>query len=105
MNKRVLNAGLDLAMAFGEHWLSPIQARLAAQFTSLSRAELDTYNDLCRKAMLFGHQQVALKIKEASNDQTAHFQLFRTAVLEKYPWITAKNLKRLFSQGCYYAMK
>jgi hypothetical protein len=105
MDRRILNAGLDLAMEFGEHWLSPIQERLAAKCPSLSAAELDAYNDACRAAMHFGHEQVALKIREAGNDHAKHFRRFRTAVLARYPWISAGNLKRLFSQGCYYAMK
>jgi hypothetical protein len=105
MDKRILNAGLDLAMAFGEDWLQPIQTRLAARFPSLSRAELDTYNATCREAMFFGHEQVVMKIPEAHKDRSVHFQLFRAAVLARFPWITAKNLSRLFSQGYYYSMK
>jgi hypothetical protein len=104
VNRKILNTGLDLAMEFGEQWLQPIQTRLAAKFPSLSGANLDAYDSACREAMRFGHQQVVLTIRK-SKDRRAHYARFRTAVLAKYPWMTEKNLGRLFSQGCYYSMK
>jgi hypothetical protein len=101
----VLNEGLDLAMAFGENWLRPIQSRLAARFPQLEKAELDAYDAACRKAMKFGHEQAAGTTTEAGGDQSEHFRLFEAAVLAKYAWVTPENLSRLFSQGCYYARK
>jgi hypothetical protein len=92
-------------MEFGEQWLQPIQTRLAAKFPLLSSAERDEYNAICREAMCFGHEQVVSKIPMAKDDPGMHYDLFRAAVLAKYPWITQKNLGSLFSQGCYYAMK
>jgi hypothetical protein len=92
-------------MEFGEHWLQPIQTRLAVKFRSLSSADLDAYNSICREAMLFGHQQVVVTIPKAKDNPGMHYDRFRAAVLIKYPWITKKNLGSLFSQGCYYAMK
>ncbi len=37
----ILNAGLDLAMEFGEHWLAPIQDRLGALYPALNARDLD----------------------------------------------------------------
>jgi hypothetical protein len=105
VNRKILNIGLDLAMELGEQWLQPIQTRLAARFPSLSGAALDDYDSVCREAMRFGHKQVVLTIRRRNHDLQAHFERFRAAVLVKYPWITRKNLGRLFSQGCYYSMK
>lgn len=92
-------------MEFGDHWLQPIQKRLATKFPSLSSAELDAYNSVCREAMLYGHQQVVVKLLEAKDDAERHYELVSAAIRLEYPWITKKNLGRLFSQGCYYALK
>jgi hypothetical protein len=105
VNRRILNIGLGLAMELGEQWLQPIQTRLGAKFPSLSGADLDGYDSVCRQAMRFGHKQVVLTIRRRNHDLRAHFERFRAVVLVEYPWITKKNLGRLFSQGCYYAMK
>ena len=37
----VLNAGLELAMAWGEDWLEPIVRRLAERYPELLRQQLD----------------------------------------------------------------
>ena len=105
LHEEILNVGLDLAMEFGEDWLQPIQTRLTILFPALSRDELDAYNELCRKAMFFGHDQVVRSIQEGPSDQAGQFQNFRAAVLAEYPWVADGNLRRLFSQGYYYAMK
>ncbi len=92
-------------MEWGKDWLEPIQARLGARFPSLSAAELEAYNDLCRKSMFFGHEQVVVTYRRREKDQTRHFERFGAAVRAEYPWVSSDNLSQLFSQGCYYAMK
>jgi hypothetical protein len=105
MDAAVLNAGLKLAMAFGEYWLQPIQSRLAGTFPELSRAELDEYDSLCREAMNFGHAQVPSSWRSAGGSQREAFRLFREIVLRRYGWVSDDNLSHLFAQGCYYAWK
>lgn len=65
----VLNAGLELAIAFGPDWLKPIQARLAVKYPELIRAELNAYDAACREAMCFGHRQLAVVWKEAERNE------------------------------------
>src|SRR4051812_11279273 len=105
MDAEVLNTGLDMAMAFGEFWLKPIQDRLHKRYPHLSEAELEDYNEQCQKAMKFGHSELPDCWRGAGSKQEAAFQLFRERVLFLYPWVSAANLQHLFSQGCYYAFK
>ena len=99
----LLNEGLYLAMEWGEDWLKPIQERLAVRHPALSKEDLDEINAISQKAMRFGHGAVydlALK----SGDETSYGD-FEPAMIAQYPWVDAKNLSRLFSQGMYYAWK
>jgi hypothetical protein len=105
MDADILNAGLDLAMAWGQHWLQPIQGRLAQAFPALDTAQLDAYDRACREAMRFGHGQVPVRWAEAAGDEAAAERAFAAAMRARYPWVSADNLGRLFSQGCYYAWK
>lgn len=105
LDEHILNVGLDLAMEFGANWLTPIQARLAKKFPSLSAAELDGYEHACREAMTFGHAQVPILWRRAGGDEPTARRLFDEVLLCAHPWITPKNLSHLFSQGCYYAWK
>jgi hypothetical protein len=105
VDARILNAGLHLAMAWGEHWLKPIQARLHVQFPTLHPAELDSYDEVCRAAMTFGQEQVLVALESANRHEAEGLRLFQLALREKYPWIDDDNRTRLHSQGCYYAWK
>jgi hypothetical protein len=101
----ILNAGLDLSMAWGPDWLQPIQSRLAALYPALGEAELDAYEAACREAMSWGHAQVPDAWHAAGHDQAEANRLFEQAARERYPWISDKNVSHLFSQGTYYAWK
>jgi hypothetical protein len=105
VDARILNAGLHLAMEFGEHWLQPIQNRLHAKFPRLTPAELDSYDEICRAAMAFGHEQVLLALAAAKRNEVEAQRLFTLALREKYAWVDDDNRARLHSQGCYYAWK
>lgn len=103
MEKRILNIGLSLAMEFGEHWLDPIQSRLAKQFPDLSSEELNEYNSICRTAMESSNKLVCSLLKK--DGEKIKYEEWEATVLRSHPWINKKNLSRLFSQGMYYAMK
>ncbi len=105
MDAAILNVGLELAMAFGEHWLSPIQSRLGERFAELSPDQLDGYDAACREAMRVGHEQARLALREHPDSQERAYELFRTKVRARFVWIDDANLSHLFSQGCYYAWK
>ena len=97
------NEGLDLAMDWGEQWLSPIQARLRERHPSLSAAELDAIDDDCRGAMRLGHETVHAFVRDGTPALTPESLL--PIVRAKYPWISDENAQRLFQQSLYYATK
>ena len=108
--EKILNRGLELALEFGPNWLQPIQARLSKKFPDLQTEELDKYDSICRTAMKDGHEFIYKKLETAADkkrkikekDVSDELQLF---LHTKYPWVDSKNLKRIVSQGFYYAWK
>ena len=106
MNETILNQGLSLAMEWGEHWLKPIQERLAVLHPELSKEELDGYNEVCRQAMFEGFEILYTLANPNQGENSSDVSTDRMGwMMEKYPWINKDNLSRLYSQGMYYAMK
>ncbi len=105
MTPEILNAGLNLAMEFGENWLMPIQNRLGALYPELGPGELDQYNALCQEAMRFGHEQTRLAWRHSGGSQAVAYQKFSHDLRQRYAWVSEDNLSRLFSQGSYSAWK
>ena len=99
----LLNEGLDLAMEWGKNWLKPIQERLAVRHPELSQDELNEINATCQSTMKFGHDYVYnLALKTGKDTKKSDLEL---AMQSRYPWVNAKNISHLFSQGMYYAWK
>jgi hypothetical protein len=105
LDEEILNVGLDFAMEFGENWLQPIQGRLGVLFPALSASDLSRYDAQCREAMNFGHRVVADVLRELGEFHGGARPLFSERMLSRYRWVSPDNVGRLFSQGCYYAMK
>ena len=106
LDQRILNDGLALAMAWGEDWLTPIQARLARGHPGLSSDDLDRYDRECRAAMDRGHDLVRkLATRDGLKPSSEMFDRFRAEAIRRDPWISAGNVSHLYSQGCYYMMK
>ncbi|MHB9024773.1 MAG: hypothetical protein ACYC7E_11470 [Armatimonadota bacterium] len=99
----ILNTGLDLAMEWGEYWLKPIQQRLQKLYPELTPEELDEYNAICRTAMNYGHDTVESMFRELG-EATSQVE-WEKVFLARYPWANAPNLRRLYNQGRYYALK
>lgn len=99
----VLNAGLNLAMEWGEDWLKPIQDRLGLLYPAMSQAERDEANSTCQAAMKFGHGSV-YELASASGKDTKASD-FERIMKHRYSWVDSRNLARLFNQGMYYAWK
>ncbi|RYE26542.1 MAG: hypothetical protein EOP51_00300 [Sphingobacteriales bacterium] len=104
----ILNAGLDMAMEFGKNWLQPIQERLGKKFPALKNSRLDHYNKICRGAMKAGQKFIYDTL--AANQEPGHkidskdLQVdFEQWMVARYPWVDQANLRRVFSQGMYYA--
>jgi hypothetical protein len=100
---QILNDGLKFALEFGSNWLQPIQSRLAKRYPELTESELDNFNSQCQAAMAAGHEQVYTSFEQFGIE--AFFELFAASYYQQYPWVNEKNLKRIFSQGMYYAYK
>jgi hypothetical protein len=100
----ILSEGLELAMEFGPNWLKPIQGRLEARHPELSADELDEYERICRAALQLGTSEVPACWRQAG-DEPGAFRQWSELVKRQYPWMSDSNLKHLFSQGCYYALK
>jgi hypothetical protein len=103
LDSEILNAGVDLAMEFGPSWMQPIQGRLAGLYPHLTPEELDAYEAACRAAMFWAQQQVPEHWNAVGGDEAEAFRRFKPHVLTAHPWISGKNLKRLWTQGRYYA--
>ena len=83
----ILNLGLELATAFGEHWMSPIQPRLSAAHPELSPKELDQFDEISRKAMKRGHDLVPLCFRDTASVQREAYLLFEKRLREDYSWV------------------
>ena len=108
--KEILNLGLKFAMEFGEKWLQPIQNRLSNKYTFLETEKLNEYNIICKNAMNYGQNYIYKTLDNLyKNNQTIKEKELKekltTFMLEKYSWIAKNNLRRLYSQSCYYAFK
>ena len=111
MNRNdALNLSVDLALAWGTDWLQPIQSRLAAKNSALSTAELDEYNELSQGVLKTGFKLIT-DILEGVYDkrETIKEKDLRAAFIAdmrgRFPWMNEVNLKKILSQGLYYAWK
>ena len=102
-NNEILNIGLNMSLAFGKNWLKPIQERLTKIFPELTPEELDSYNDICIKARDYGHN-ILYSVADTDGFNMKQSE-FNSLYLNKYPWVTKKNLKHLYNQGMYYVYK
>ena len=108
--ENILKRGLEFVLEFGPNWLQPIQSRLSEKFPELQTEELNKYDSICRTAMKDGHEFIYKKLETAADekrkikekDVADELQLF---LHKKYPWVDSGNLKRIVSQGFYYAWK
>jgi len=99
----LLNYCLDLAQEWGKYWLKPIQPRLKSAYPDLPNAELDRLNEVAQAAMKFGHDLVYEMAEKHGRDFDK--SEWTASVLDKFPWVDARNLRHLYSTGQYYAMK
>jgi hypothetical protein len=98
MDPTIANQALHFAMEWGEQFMKPTQPRLMALHPALRKKQLDAYDALARYAMTLGHRFVYDK-PDCDAAQCA------AAVTARFPWVSADNLARLYSQGMYYAHK
>jgi hypothetical protein len=99
----ILNVGLDLAMEWGADFMQPIHPRLSRCYPQLAADELDAYDAACRTAMGWGHLHVAPHWHAAGGNEREARRAFEQSARGRYPWISDKNLSRLYAQGRYYA--
>lgn len=106
LSNKILNNGLDFSMDFGENWLVEIINRLSEKHPELTTSELDTCDKLCKKINKLAHDYVVKNPVKIGNEITfIDFTIFKDFMKSKYGWINEKNLRKLYSQSCYYALK
>lgn len=102
----VLNDALNFSMEFGENWLSDIGPRLLKKYSQLTKSELNNCSKLCKEINRTAHNYVSKNPVLKKNELTfIEFSEFEKMLLKKYDWINNENLKTLYSQSCYYALK
>jgi hypothetical protein len=72
------------------------------RYPYLSTQELDNYNCIAQETMHYGWSMID---DMSFIDDPSASATFKSKILERYPCINQDNLSRLFSQGCYYALK
>ena len=112
MDAATLNVGLRIAMEWGEDWLQPIQERVGTRFPKLDEATLDECNEICQAGMRTGNELAVecmrgIGLSDKLSREKGHEiqSRFSSEMRAQFPWIDDDNLGRLYSQGCYYAMK
>ena len=106
MSNEILNNGLNLSMEFGENWLTDIDDRVGKNHPKLTKSELRSCDKLCRKVNKTAHDFIRKNpIKNGEKIDFIDFSKFEDFMKIKYEWIDNTNLKKLYSQSCYYALK
>lgn len=106
INQEIANYGLNLSMEFGENWLKPINERLNIKYPDLLPIELEEYDKLCKEVNNYSNNFILENpVKNNKEIIFLPFNSFKQDISKKYPWINEENLKRLYSQSCYYAWK
>jgi len=106
LSKDILNSGLNFSMEFGKNWLVEINARLSKVYPELTKSELNTCAELCKKVNEIANDFVYKNpVKTGKKIKFIDFSEFKNFVKTEYDWIDDKNLHRLYSQSCYYAWK
>ena len=106
LSNEILNVGLMMAMEFGANWLLSIEGRLLVKYPDLTLSEAKVYDDICQKVMKVGNAYVyknPVKLEgKVTFIDSVDFAVFMRG---KYVWIDDTCMGRLYSQGCYYALK
>lgn len=106
ISDQILNSALELHLEFGENWLADIDSRLSKKQPELSKTELRKIDQLCKKIAKAANEIIVNNPKEKGDKvEFMDSSEFKSRLLQDYPWISEKNLKRLYSQSCYYALK
>ena len=108
--EKILNQGLSLAIGFGNNWLQSINDRFKTKYPFLSDVEIIEYNDVCQNVTRQGHELIYDSLDKLlnSNNTIGNSQLkkqFDIYMKSNFDWVSNNNLRRLYSQGCYYAWK
>ncbi len=101
----LLNDGLQLSMEFGENWLTDIGDRLKSKYPQLT-VDLKKCEFLCRKINKHAHDFLRENpVRNKNEIGFIDFPEFHSLIKAKYSWIDDTNLRKLYSQSCYYALK
>ena len=96
----LLNKALELATEWGENFQKPIHDRIRVFYPELTDREVDKLTKRVREAEYYiyelAERELEGKITEAD---------IRPKALERYPWLSDRNVARLSNIGMYYARR
>src|SRR5690349_17195225 len=100
MDAQILNTALAMSLEWGENFHKPIQDRLRKAYPTLSQAEADEFDSLCREIMYYAFGQIERAyVKEITGEEAT------ANITSRYSLLNAENMSTLWSQGQYYAWK
>lgn len=106
LSNEILNNGLNFSMEFGKNWLIDINDSLLNKYPKLTASELNICNKLCKKVNKLAHDFVIKNPVKTDNEiKFIAFSEFKIFMKTKFNWIEDENLKKLYNQSCYYALK
>ena len=97
----LLNEAMNLCLEFGEHWRQPIVGRLLKTHPELDQPAAEALDRSVRGIRDWAHKLIASCMLEGTPTEVDT----RQQILDTCPWLDAKTMERLWSQGCYYVMK
>jgi hypothetical protein len=101
VDPELLNLALDLSLEFGPAWRQPIQSRLRNRRPQVTVAQADELDTFARRARDWAHELITRSLNGGVPTQEEAKRTISLAM----PWIDSTTFARLWSQGCYYAMK
>ena len=97
---KLLNLALQLSLEWGPHYRKPIRSRLRKLCPDVTPAQADELDVFARKTREWAHELIARSFGDGAPPEQS-----RAQIAEALPWIDASTLRRLWGQGCFYAVK
>jgi hypothetical protein len=98
MDPATLNAAMAIHLEWGPALMTPTKDRLKKKCPGLKGKALAECDAAAQAAMNLGHRYV-YDHPSCTEDECA------AAVRASYPWVSAENMRSMYSQGIYYARK
>ncbi|CAG0974863.1 hypothetical protein ANRL3_01740 [Anaerolineae bacterium] len=98
---KIANAALNLSLEWGENFGKPINARLIKMFPQVSETRAAELDRLCKEIKRYAFDLYYDMVAANTMNEWTVQQKIKT----RYPFLDKDNLRRLGTQGMYYAHK